>query len=85
MIDNKKTLQLIIKRFNKSQKDQIKRLYHEDPTFREICQDYFECIQMQDMYTNDPSNVDAPQYKQDYEGLIEALEEKLLAILNGHR
>ena len=81
MTGNQTTLQLIIASFSNLPEDQIESLYQEAPTFREICQDYAECIQMRDKYASDTTDRNAPRYKQDYIALIEALEEEMLAIL----
>ena len=74
-------LDLIIHRFADFQKEQIERLYLEDATFREICQDYAECVRMRDRYADDPTLLEAPLYERDYEMLIEALEEEMHALL----
>lgn len=74
-------LDLVIQRFTEIQKAQIERLYWENETFYEICQDYAECIRMRDKYADDPTVPEAPRYECDYERLIKALEEEMRALM----
>ena len=74
-------LDLVIHRFADVQKEQIESMYLESATFREICQDYMECVRMRDKYANDPTELEAPRYEHDYEMLIEVLETELWTIL----
>jgi len=74
-------LALVTQQFSHVPSAQIERLYREDITFFEICQDYAECIRMRDRYADDSTDRDAQRYERDYEDLIAALEEELQAIL----
>jgi len=76
-------LELIVRRFPEVESNEIVRLYGEDATFYEICQDYAECIQMRARYADDPLSPDASRYESDYARLIEALEAEMRAILMG--
>jgi len=74
-------LKLIIHHFADLQKEQIERIYRDDAIFREICHDYAECIRMRDKYAADTTTETAQRFRQDYEALIESLEDEMLAIL----
>lgn len=73
------TIQLIIADFIEVPAGKIERLYQGDSTFREICADYDECIQMRDRYASDTTDRDAHLYRQQYEALIEELGEEISA------
>ncbi len=85
MTGNLFPLALVIDRFSNLQKEQIESLYTRDATFREICRDYAECVRMRDIYAHDSQNRDISRYRQEYEALIEALEEEMHAILTESR
>lgn len=83
MAGNLSPLALVIDRFNDLQKGQIEALYQKDVTFREICHDYAECVRMKETYADAPQTQETSRYRQEYEALIEALEEEMLLVLTG--
>ncbi len=83
MTGNLSPLVLVVNRFSDLQKEQIEALYMKDVTFREICHDYAECVRMRETYTHAPQTQDTARYRQEYEALIEALEEEMYVILRG--
>lgn len=74
-------LVVVVNRLSDLQKEQIETLYAEDAAFREICHDYAECLRMRDRYANAPQDRHISRYRQEYELLIEALEEEIRLIL----
>ena len=74
-------LNQVIQRFSEFPRDEIERRFAEDPLFREVCEDYADCIRMRQRYSQAATDRDAPSYAHDYEVLIEALEEEITMFL----
>ena len=74
-------MQLVCQRLADIPATLIERLFWEDRVFREVCQDYAECIHMWEKYASVHTLSEASIYKQDYEALMEALEKEMRAML----
>ena len=61
----------------------IEELYRESDSFRSLCEDYSECLEINKNLDYSECIIQAG-YKQEYEMLLHELEEELFARLNKH-
>lgn len=61
----------------------IEELYRESDSFRSICEDYTECLEINKNLDYSEGIIQAG-YKQEYERLLQELEEELVTKLSRH-
>ena len=82
MASKKSSLKKVLKRFP-GHHQIIEELYGESDSFRSLCEDYMDCLEIIKNLDYSESIVQAG-YKQEYETLLLELEEELFARLSKH-